>query len=87
MNILFYIIVHLVIDQRNCQCSEVCLIYLRVSLDYTLVCAEYRIVNNLAIILEDILVQDLDKFPYSFIRLEGRSPRVENSDILYILSS
>jgi hypothetical protein len=52
----------LVIDQRNYQCSEVCLIYLRVSLDYALLCAEYQVVSNLAIILEDISVLDHDNF-------------------------
>jgi hypothetical protein len=52
----------LVIEQRNYQCSEVCLIYLRVLLNYALLCAEYRVVNNLAINLEDISVQDLDNF-------------------------
>jgi hypothetical protein len=62
MNFLFDITMCLVIDQRNFQCSEVCLIYLRVSLNYALLCAKYRVVKNLPIILEDISVQDLDNF-------------------------
>jgi hypothetical protein len=78
---------YLVIDQRNYQCFEVCLIYLCVSLNYALLCAEYQVVNNLAIILEDILVQDLDNF--HILSYDSRVGALEwkNSDILYILSS
>jgi hypothetical protein len=44
----------LILDQRNYQCSEVCLIFLRVSLSCCLLFVKYRVVNNLAGILEDI---------------------------------
>jgi hypothetical protein len=62
MNYLFYITVCLVVNQRNCPCSEVCLMYLHISLNYAFLCAEYQVVNNLAIILENISVHDLDNF-------------------------
>jgi hypothetical protein len=50
MNFILCHRVCLVIDQRNYQCSEVNL-FARF-LELCLLCAEYRVVNNLAIILE-----------------------------------
>jgi hypothetical protein len=53
MNFILCHRVFLVIDLRNCQCSEVCLIYVCVAFELCLLFVEYRVVSNLAIILED----------------------------------
>jgi hypothetical protein len=87
MNFILCHRVCLLIDQRNYQCSEVCFNLFARCLELCLLFVEYRVVNNLVIILEDTWIRDLNNFYFSFIRLEGRSPRVDNSDILYILSS